>query len=158
MGMRSEKDLKEHPSFDGQEKVFRVVVDFPMSKKEDAVALFDLLTEMGLEPKTARGFLWHMFQQPKSETRLGKTIPRHMELWRTYHIADLRQVCEENEFRANSASTVMTSMCNEGVIERVGVGFYRRIKEVDIQEGQPKHKVYDPLKPIHLKPGLAPDD
>lgn len=151
MVMRSERDLKERPYFGGQEKIFRVAVDFPISKIGDAIALRDLLTEMGLSPKTARGYLGVMFQQPKSETRMGKTVLRNMEMWRTYHISELRQICEENEFRAHSASTIMTAMCKEGLIERVNVGYYRRIKEVEIKDGQPKNRVEDPYKTVPLK-------
>lgn len=69
-------------------------------------------------------------------------------------VAEERQICEENEFRANSASTVLTEMCKDRLIERIAPGYYRRIKEVDIRDGQPKHRVEDPLEPVRLHNGL----
>lgn len=106
-------------------KLFAVTVELP--SRDDARALADLIEELGYTAKiSVRGIGRHHEGTPLKEWRCVKPLLDHMEPSRIYELADLAAVVAEAGFAEKTAAPLLSALVQEGLVERVGRGLYRK--------------------------------
>lgn len=107
--------------------IHTVSVDF--ASREDALALMDLIRELGYEAQMTYRSL-NENRSPIRETRLGILIldtmrPAPGQQAKSFTIEDLADVLEEHHFEPTSAAAALSVMTKQGDVERVVRGVYR---------------------------------
>lgn len=97
-----------------------------VADRDDAVALMDLIRELGYQPSISgqqdvyeRGLV--------SETRAGRLILRNMTLGRSFSLEDIGAWLLAKEYSPKSAAPLLSFMVDEKKVERIAPGIYRKI-------------------------------
>lgn len=104
-------------------------VSFDFASRDDALALLDLVRELGYEGQVTYRSL-NENRSPIRDTRLGILIletmrPAPGQQAKSFTIEDLANVLEEHHFEPASAAAALSVMTKQGDVERVLRGVYR---------------------------------
>lgn len=106
-------------------QIFTVTTEF--ANREDAIAMRDLIEELGFTPILAYRNIDEGPRTPIRDTRLGKAVLQFMRQAPTkgYTIEDVAAHIEEHDFAATSANSALAMLTVQGDCVRIGRGVYR---------------------------------
>lgn len=114
--------------------VYEVTTEF--AAHADALALRDIIWELGYEARVTHRQLEAGPRTPCRETRLGKIILRYMTPGiqgssRSFTVEDISAYIETQDYKAVSASPALSMLVAQGDIKRIADGVYRLIMPIE---------------------------
>lgn len=106
-------------------QIWTVTAEF--ADRDDAVALVDLLREMGYKTDMKFRTINSVVGNPASTWRSSKLMMAGMVAGRSYSIEDLAAIIEPHGFTATSAPSLAAALTREGVLQRIAHGVYRLV-------------------------------
>lgn len=114
--------------------VYEVTTEF--AAHADALALRDIIRELGYEARLSHRQLEVGPRTPCRETRLGKIILRHMAPGiqcspRSYTVEDIAAHIETLDYKGVSASPALSMLVVQGDVKRIADGVYRLVMPIE---------------------------
>lgn len=108
--------------------IHTVTADF--TNHEDAIALRDLIRELGFEAQLTYRAINEGTRSPMRETRLGILVldmmrPTPGTSPKSFNLEEVGAMLEEHHYAPTSASVVLSALAAEGDVDRVSRGIYR---------------------------------
>lgn len=105
---------------------FQVVAEF--ETREDALAFLELATnDLSVRARFRTQAEVERKESPERERRLGKCILSYMPAGRSVHSSDVAAHLQENGYAANSATSSLSKLTEQGDVRRLGEGYYQKI-------------------------------
>lgn len=108
-------------------------VSVDLASHEDAIALRDLIQELGYEAQLTYRSLNANARSPMRDTRLGILVleamtPAPGQKAKSFTADDLMPILEEHHFAPRSAAVALSMLTLEGDVIRIARGVYRIIE------------------------------